>query len=71
MLHDQVIDQKFCSVLNNLYEDQAPYSVCNSSLSEYAVLGKWISFHCCFALVKKDSEAAVNRCLLEWLWRNI
>lgn len=40
MLHDQVIDQKFYSVLNNLYEDQAPYSVCNSSLSEYAVLGK-------------------------------
>lgn len=29
----------FCSPLCNLYPDQAPYTVCNSSLSEYGVLG--------------------------------
>lgn len=39
VLHDQIIDQKYYSVLNNLSEDQAQYSTCNSSLSEYAVLG--------------------------------
>ena len=27
------------NALANLYPDQAPYSVCNSSLSEYGVLG--------------------------------
>ena len=27
------------NALSNLYPDQAPYSVCNSSLSEYGVLG--------------------------------
>lgn len=39
VLNDQKIDQKCYNVLNNLYEDQAEYHVCNSSLSEYAVLG--------------------------------
>jgi len=39
VLHDQKVDQKYHNVLNNLAPDQAQYMVCNSSLSEYAVLG--------------------------------
>lgn len=27
--------------MNHLWPDQAPYTVCNSSLSEYGVLGGW------------------------------
>lgn len=41
VLHDQKVDQKYHNVLNNLAPDQAQYMVCNSSLSEYAVLGKF------------------------------
>eukprot|EP00795_Rhopilema_esculentum_P008653 gene8653-14668_t len=39
VLTDQNEDKKRFIPLNNLYPNQAPYSVCNSSLSEYAVLG--------------------------------
>jgi 2-oxoglutarate dehydrogenase E1 component len=39
VLHDQKIDQKIYNPLNDLAEGQAEYTVCNSSLSEYAVLG--------------------------------
>jgi len=39
VLHDQEEDKKVYVALNNLSKDQAPYVVCNSSLSEYAVLG--------------------------------
>jgi 2-oxoglutarate dehydrogenase E1 component len=39
VLHDQKIDQKIYNPLNDLSENQAVYTVCNSSLSEYAVLG--------------------------------
>ncbi|WKY03571.1 hypothetical protein Q1695_004935 [Nippostrongylus brasiliensis] len=39
VLHDQSIDQKTYNPLNDLHEGQAEYTVCNSSLSEYAVLG--------------------------------
>ncbi|KAL3079716.1 hypothetical protein niasHS_013998 [Heterodera schachtii] len=39
VLHDQKIDQKTYNPLNDLSETQAEYTVCNSSLSEYAVLG--------------------------------
>ena len=39
VLHDQVEDGKTYNALANLREDQAPYSVSNSHLSEYAVLG--------------------------------
>lgn len=43
MIHDQLIDKKTYCPLNNLdglFEGKkpAPYTVCNSSLSEYAVL---------------------------------
>lgn len=39
VLHDQKIDQKIYNPLNDLSEKQGEYTVCNSSLSEYAVLG--------------------------------
>ncbi|KAJ1365206.1 2-oxoglutarate dehydrogenase, mitochondrial [Parelaphostrongylus tenuis] len=39
VLHDQIVDQKTYNPLNDLQEGQAEYIVCNSSLSEYAVLG--------------------------------
>lgn len=39
VLHDQKIDQKIYNPLNDLSENQAVYTVCNSSLSEYALLG--------------------------------
>ncbi|KAK6187666.1 hypothetical protein SNE40_005643 [Patella caerulea] len=39
VLHDQNQDKRWAVPLNNLYPDQAKYTVCNSSLSEYGVLG--------------------------------
>lgn len=39
VLHDQEVDLNTYVPLNNLAVDQANYTVCNSSLSEYAVLG--------------------------------
>lgn len=39
VLHDQKIDQKVYNPLNDLSDNQAEYTICNSSLSEYAVLG--------------------------------
>lgn len=39
VLHHQTCDKSTYKPLANLYPDQAPYSVCNSSLSEYGVLG--------------------------------
>jgi len=39
VLHHQKVDKSKYNILANLYPDQAPYTVCNSSLSEYAVLG--------------------------------
>ncbi|XP_075996757.1 2-oxoglutarate dehydrogenase complex component E1-like isoform X2 [Genypterus blacodes] len=44
VLHDQNIDKKTCIPMNHLSSDQAPYSVCNSSLSEYGVLGFELGF---------------------------
>lgn len=40
VLHDQEIDRRTCVPMNHLWPDQAPYTVCNSSLSEYGVLGR-------------------------------
>lgn len=40
VLHDQEVDKRFCVPMNHLWDHQAPYTVCNSSLSEYGVLGK-------------------------------
>lgn len=39
VLHHQTEDGSMYNALANLYPDQAPYTVCNSSLSEYGVLG--------------------------------
>lgn len=39
VLHDQNVDKAIYNPLNHLSKDQAEYIVCNSSLSEFAVLG--------------------------------
>ncbi|XP_058799660.1 2-oxoglutarate dehydrogenase complex component E1 isoform X4 [Phymastichus coffea] len=39
VLHHQTVDKATYRPLSYLYPDQAPYTVCNSSLSEYGVLG--------------------------------
>ncbi|KAG5678104.1 hypothetical protein PVAND_007805 [Polypedilum vanderplanki] len=39
VLHHQEVDKATYRPLSHLYPDQAPYTVCNSSLSEYGVLG--------------------------------
>ncbi|XP_072483493.1 2-oxoglutarate dehydrogenase-like, mitochondrial isoform X1 [Notamacropus eugenii] len=44
VLHDQEVDRKTCVPMNHLWPDQAPYTVCNSSLSEYGVLGFELGF---------------------------
>ncbi|MGH0148170.1 UNVERIFIED_CONTAM: hypothetical protein FKN15_012058 [Acipenser sinensis] len=38
VLNDQDTDRRTCVLMNHLLENQAPYTVCNSSLSEYGVL---------------------------------
>ena len=40
VLHDQNRDKLTYTPLNHLWPDQAEYVSCNSSLSEYAVLGE-------------------------------
>lgn len=44
VLHHQLIDKTTYRPLCHLYPDQAPYTVCNSSLSEYGVLGFELGF---------------------------
>ncbi|KAM9307271.1 2-oxoglutarate dehydrogenase complex component E1 isoform 2-T2 [Pholidichthys leucotaenia] len=44
VLHDQNVDKKTCIPMNFISPDQAPYTVCNSSLSEYGVLGFELGF---------------------------
>ncbi|XP_067340579.1 2-oxoglutarate dehydrogenase complex component E1 isoform X5 [Channa argus] len=44
VLHDQNIDKRICIPMNYISPDQAPYTVCNSSLSEYGVLGFELGF---------------------------
>ncbi|XP_062319357.1 2-oxoglutarate dehydrogenase-like, mitochondrial [Osmerus eperlanus] len=44
VLHDQEVDRRFCVPMNHLWANQAPYTVCNSSLSEYGVLGFELGF---------------------------
>uniref|UniRef100_A0A8C4NE02 2-oxoadipate dehydrogenase complex component E1 n=1 Tax=Eptatretus burgeri TaxID=7764 RepID=A0A8C4NE02_EPTBU len=39
VLHDQNVDKKTVVPMNHLWPNQAPYTVCNSSLSEFGVLG--------------------------------
>ncbi|XP_064421602.1 2-oxoglutarate dehydrogenase complex component E1 isoform X1 [Latimeria chalumnae] len=44
VLHDQNVDKRTCIPMNHLWSNQAPYTVCNSSLSEYGVLGFELGF---------------------------
>ncbi|XP_008280042.1 2-oxoglutarate dehydrogenase, mitochondrial isoform X4 [Stegastes partitus] len=44
VLHDQNVDKRICIPMNYISPDQAPYTVCNSSLSEYGVLGFELGF---------------------------
>lgn len=44
VLHHQTIDKTTYRALCHLWPDQAPYTVCNSSLSEYGVLGFELGF---------------------------
>ncbi|XP_012693837.2 2-oxoglutarate dehydrogenase-like, mitochondrial [Clupea harengus] len=44
VLHDQEVDKRTCVPMNHLWQNQAPYTVCNSSLSEYGVLGFELGF---------------------------
>lgn len=44
VLHHQEKDKTWWRPLNNLWPDQAPYTVCNSSLSEFGVLGFELGF---------------------------
>lgn len=44
VLHHQTVDKATYRPLSNLYPDQAPYTVCNSSLSEFGVLGFELGF---------------------------
>jgi len=45
VLHHQTVDKATYRPLCYLYPDQAPYTVCNSSLSEFGVLGKIVNFY--------------------------
>ncbi|XP_026875831.2 2-oxoglutarate dehydrogenase, mitochondrial isoform X1 [Electrophorus electricus] len=51
VLHDQNVDKRTCIPMNHIAPDQAPYTVCNSSLSEYGVLG----FELGFAMASPDA----------------
>ncbi|XP_066534604.1 2-oxoglutarate dehydrogenase-like, mitochondrial [Hoplias malabaricus] len=44
VLHDQEVDKRVCVPMNHLWPNQVPYTVCNSSLSEYGVLGFELGF---------------------------
>ncbi|KAI3362464.1 hypothetical protein L3Q82_012754 [Scortum barcoo] len=44
VLHDQNVDKRICIPMNYMSPDQAPYTICNSSLSEYGVLGFELGF---------------------------
>ncbi|KAM6965290.1 oxoglutarate (alpha-ketoglutarate) dehydrogenase a (lipoamide) isoform 2-T2 [Aplochiton taeniatus] len=44
VLHDQNVDKRTCIPMNHMSPNQAPYTVCNSSLSEYGVLGFELGF---------------------------
>uniref|UniRef100_A0A671PJQ6 oxoglutarate dehydrogenase (succinyl-transferring) n=1 Tax=Sinocyclocheilus anshuiensis TaxID=1608454 RepID=A0A671PJQ6_9TELE len=51
VLHDQEVDKRFCVPMNHLWPNQALYTVRNSSLSEYGVLG----FELGFAMVSPNA----------------
>uniref|UniRef100_A0A4W5J804 2-oxoglutarate dehydrogenase complex component E1 n=1 Tax=Hucho hucho TaxID=62062 RepID=A0A4W5J804_9TELE len=62
VLHDQNVDKRVCIPMNHVAPNQASYTVCNSSLSEYGVLGKSLSL--CLSLCLSVS---VSLCLSVFL----
>ncbi|XP_016127840.1 2-oxoglutarate dehydrogenase-like, mitochondrial [Sinocyclocheilus grahami] len=44
VLHDQEVDKRFCVPMNHMWPNQGLYTVHNSSLSEYGVLGFELGF---------------------------
>uniref|UniRef100_A0A8C2G4I1 Oxoglutarate dehydrogenase like n=1 Tax=Cyprinus carpio TaxID=7962 RepID=A0A8C2G4I1_CYPCA len=44
ILQDKEVDKRFCVPVNHLWPNQALYTVCNNSLSEYGVLGFELGF---------------------------
>uniref|UniRef100_A0A8C1Q0T6 2-oxoglutarate dehydrogenase complex component E1 n=1 Tax=Cyprinus carpio TaxID=7962 RepID=A0A8C1Q0T6_CYPCA len=44
VLHDQNVDKRTCIPMNHVSPNQAPYTVCNSSLSEYFLVGFELGF---------------------------
>jgi len=61
VLHDQERDRVTYIPLNHLYPDQAEYIVCNSSLSEFGVLGNLL-LPLVFLLTSSE-PIVVNICL--------
>jgi hypothetical protein len=47
VLHHQSVDKATYRPLCHMYPDQGPYTVCNSSLSEFGVLGKYFQISSC------------------------
>ena len=47
VLHDQAVDKRTYCPLKHLSTTQAPYTICNSSLSEFAVLGGLVAVRYC------------------------
>ena len=47
VLHDQAVDKRTYCPLKQLSTTQAPYTICNSSLSEFAVLGGLVAVRYC------------------------
>lgn len=60
VLHDQEVDKRICVPMNHLWADQAPYTVCNSSLSEYGVLGKTEAAPAALPAIGSHSGALCN-----------
>ena len=44
IIHDQEKDKTWANMLKNVFPNQALYTVSNSSLSEYGVLGRYYLF---------------------------
>jgi len=70
MLHDQERDRVTYVPLNHLYPDQAEYVVCNSSLSEYGVLGTlcmlqlwYIIYYRAYRVLVVSSEVTTFICI--------
>lgn len=57
VLHDQMVDKGTCIPMNHIDQNQAAYTVCNSSLSEYGVLGKFFFFVFFFCHICVQSHA--------------